>query len=184
MKIRQLTKKEQRVIVAEKIKNLINKQEISKKIAEIILSLEEYKYARNVMIYLSLADEVDTSIIVNDALNNKDTVCVPVTREDIHLIVINKKTTFVNGKYGVKEPESGLEVFDTELAIIPMVAFDKEGNRLGHGKGFFDRFLVGKKCFKIGVAFGVQEFEKLSISPNDVKMDMIVTEAGVVYSKK
>lgn len=182
MKIRQLTKKEQRVEVRDKVKELPNKPELSQIIMKNVMALEEYKYAKNIMVYLALPDEVDTGLLLKDALLNKDTVAVPVTREDIHLVVIDKNTKFVKGQFDVLEPESGLEITDTELAIIPMVAYDREGNRLGHGKGYYDRFLLGKKCFKIGVAFSVQGFEKLSISPTDIKMDMIVTEEGVIYN--
>lgn len=183
MKIRQQTKKEQRLIVAERLKNLKNKDELSKKIIQKVLSLDEYKYAKSVMVYLSLPDEVNTQALLKDALETKDLVCVPVTREEIHLITINAKTRFTKGPYNVLEPEGGNEVADVELAIIPMVAFDINCDRLGHGKGFFDKFLLGKKCFKVGIAFGIQEFEKLSVSQNDIKMDVVVTEKEIIYCK-
>lgn len=183
MKIRQQTKKEQRIIVETRVKNLENKEEFSRKITEKVLALDEYKYAKSVMVYLSLPDEVNTEILLKDALKNKDLVCVPVTREEIHLITVNSKSRFIKGPYNVLEPEGGIEIADVELAIIPMVAFDKNCDRLGHGKGFFDKFLLDKKCFKVGLAFSVQEFEKLSVSPTDIKMDIVVTEKEIFYCK-
>lgn len=185
MKIRQQTKKEQRLIVQDKINSLNFKQELSSQIVQKVISLDPYKKAKSIMVYLSLPNEVDTSSIVADALNNKDLVCVPITREEIHLVAINKDTRFVKGLYNVPEPDqAGYTLADVDVAIIPMVAFDKNCNRLGHGKGFFDKFLIGKKCFKIGLAFGIQEFEKLSVGPNDVKMDMIVTEKEIIYNNE
>lgn len=181
MKIRQQTKKQQRTIAYKRLQNLEFKQELEKKIAKSLLSCDEYLHAKSVMVYLSLPTEVNTDLIVKEAIKTKDLVCVPLTREEIHLISIDNSTRFVLGKFDVREPEDGIEVADVDVAIIPMVAYDKKCNRLGHGKGYFDRFLQNKRCYKIGIAFSCQEFDKLSVSATDIKMDMIINENEILY---
>jgi 5-formyltetrahydrofolate cyclo-ligase len=183
MKIRQQTKKEQREIVFKRLQNLEFKAEFENRIAKSLLSCDKYKFAKSVMVYMTLPNEVSTSLILKDALKQKSLVCVPVTKEEIHLIAIDKRTPFTLGKFNVPEPKKGIEIADVDVAIIPMVAYDRSCNRLGHGKGYFDKFLENKKCYKIGIAFSCQEFEKLSVSVNDIKMDMIITEKEIIYCK-
>ncbi|HOO22513.1 MAG TPA: 5-formyltetrahydrofolate cyclo-ligase [Clostridia bacterium] len=175
MKIRLQTKKEQREIARARVSGLSDKDVLSRRIAERVLSLEEYRRAESVMVYMSLPNEVDTRLILEDALKSKK-VFVPVTLDTLKLISIDKNTRFIKGAFGVSEPEKGEEAMDVDFAVIPMVAYDPYGNRLGHGKGYFDKFLTDKKCLKAGIAFSAQEFERLAVADYDVKMDIIVNE--------
>ncbi|NLL56182.1 MAG: 5-formyltetrahydrofolate cyclo-ligase [Clostridiales bacterium] len=184
MSFRQKVKILQRNIVNKRLQKLYLRQEYSNIIAKKILSLENYLQAKSIMVYLALPKEVDTKLILADAFNKKETICVPVTKEKLHLVKIDKETELKKGKFNVLEPGYGDEIDDVDIAIIPMVAFDAKCNRLGHGKGYFDKFLQDKKCFKIGIAFEKQKFFRLSIMPNDIKMDMVVTEKKIYYKDK
>ena len=89
---------------------------------------------------------------------------------------------FIN-KYGILEPcRSVIEIPDVLLA--PIVAFDKKKNRLGYGKGFYDRYLgrynkKNKKIITIGIAFSFQRYHKLPINKKDIKLDYILTDKGI-----
>jgi 5-formyltetrahydrofolate cyclo-ligase len=68
-----------------------------------------------------------------------------------------------------------------DLLVVPGIAFDKKGYRLGYGKGYYDRFLSGRKIFSIGLAFSFQLINRLPHGKNDKRLDAIATEFGVLY---
>ncbi|CUH69075.1 5-formyltetrahydrofolate cyclo-ligase family protein [Thalassovita autumnalis] len=87
------------------------------------------------------------------------------------------------GPFGAQVPEKD-DYFDPEILIVPLVAFDRAGNRLGYGGGFYDRTLEGLRqrggCLAIGFAYGAQEAAELPLEPTDQPLDMIVTEAEIL----
>ena len=89
----------------------------------------------------------------------------------------------VDGPFGASVPALGEEIVP-EIVIVPLVAFDRQGGRLGYGGGFYDRTLEGLRArgpvLAIGFAFGAQEAEGLPLEPTDQPLDMIVTEKDVL----
>lgn len=87
------------------------------------------------------------------------------------------------GPFGAQVPEKD-DYFEPEILIVPLVAFDRAGNRLGYGGGFYDRTLEGLRqrggCLAIGFAYGAQEAAELPLEPTDQPLDMIVTEAEIL----
>lgn len=87
------------------------------------------------------------------------------------------------GPFGAQVPEKD-DYFDPEILIVPLVAFDRAGNRLGYGGGFYDRTLEGLRqrggCLAIGFAYSAQEAAELPLEPTDQPLDMIVTEAEIL----
>lgn len=167
--------KEVRKYIHACLKMMTNKESASKKIFETLASLDMYKKAQTVLCYISLENEVDTAFIIENALKSQKTVGVPVTKDIIKFIKIDKSTVYQRGAFGIKEPISGEEIRDFDLIIVPMVAFDKDCNRLGHGKGYYDRYLADKKSYKIGIAFAEQE-TNFAVHPHDIPMDMVITQ--------
>ena len=89
---------------------------------------------------------------------------------------------YVN-KFGILEPSKSKK-FDPDVILVPMLAFDDKRNRLGYGKGFYDRYLAKniksyKKILTVGVAFSFQKYHKLPVNSNDIKLDYILTEKGI-----
>ena len=97
--------------------------------------------------------------------------------------LLTENTRFIKNDYGIPEPVNGLEVpvSKIDVVFVPLLAYDKKGNRVGYGKGFYDRFL--KKCrpdvIKIGLSFFEPEEQIEDISLDDVKLDFCVTPYGV-----
>lgn len=91
--------------------------------------------------------------------------------------------TMIDGPFGAKVPERG-DWITPEIVIVPLVAFDREGGRLGYGGGFYDRTLEGLRAVKptlaIGFAYAAQEMDVLPLEPTDQPLDLIVTEQGVI----
>jgi len=90
---------------------------------------------------------------------------------------------FVN-KYGVLEPKKSIIKFP-DIILVPLLAFDRSKNRIGYGKGFYDRYLNNsiknnKKILSVGVAFSFQKYHKLPINKKDFRLDFIITEKGLV----
>lgn len=88
----------------------------------------------------------------------------------------------VPGVYGIPEPPEGAEVADPaeiDLIFAPGLAFDRRGNRVGHGAGYYDRYLAGYGGMVCGVCFAAQVVEDLSPAPHDVPVGALATEAGV-----
>jgi 5,10-methenyltetrahydrofolate synthetase len=91
---------------------------------------------------------------------------------------------FKTGKYGIEEPMGGkvVDIKDIQGLLVPGLAFDKTGTRLGRGKGYYDRVLKNAEGFLVGVCFGFQihEGSELPYESNDVKMDFLMSEQGLM----
>ncbi|NCA67119.1 MAG: 5-formyltetrahydrofolate cyclo-ligase, partial [Clostridia bacterium] len=121
--------------------------------------------------------------IIRCALNEGKTVCIPkVNGEHMQAFVIDRATVYSKNGWGIDEPVTDV-VFpakNIELSIIPLVGFDRRLNRLGRGKGFYDKFLSGLPCKKIALAYSIQEEESIVIEELDVRVDKIITEKEII----
>jgi 5-formyltetrahydrofolate cyclo-ligase len=143
-----------------------------------------------VLAYTSKELEVNTTPIIDALLKNKNPVAVPIIqKEDISLRLsyIRTRSVLVPSTFGVPEPignEIPAKPEDITTILLPMLGFDRTGARIGYGAGYYDRFLEKHPGLnKIGIAFACQEIERLPVDDNDIRMDCIITEDGVVYSK-
>ena len=149
-----------------------------------IVSLAEYKNAKNILCYASYNYEVDTFYLMKKILSDGKSLylprCITETRE-MEACRVKDLSELKIGAYGIKEPTGenvSKEILD--LIIVPMVAFDRQKTRLGYGGGYYDRFLPETKADKVGIAFSAQESEGLVKEPTDIPMDIIVTENEVI----
>lgn len=177
-----MDKKSARKIAKANISKLSapQKEWASGAIADAISGLEAFKRAHKVFIYLGTATEPDTQEIVGLALMAEKVVCVPRVRgEDMDAIAITPFTDFRTNKWGILEPVGSHKVDEIDLAIVPLVAYDGL-KRLGHGKGYYDRYLVAHDCYVIGLAFDCQKIDGLEADKNDIPLDCLVTERRIV----
>lgn len=160
----------------------------STKICLLLQKMPEFRRAECVMLYASFKSEVDTAEIIIACLKQGKKVAVPCSnREYITPCEIKKIDDLVPGYLGIPEPAKKLAVPVEELDIIilPVVAFDINGNRIGYGKGYYDKFLAEfnnkqRKIIKIGLAFECQKFDSIPCESHDQKLDYIITENGVI----
>lgn len=101
------------------------------------------------------------------------------TENEIKFVEITRNAKLKEGIFGIREPMSGSVQERLDLIIVPMVGFDENKNRLGHGKGYYDKALENSSAIKIGVAFEAQR-EEFECCEHDIKMDIIVTEDRVI----
>ncbi len=143
-----------------------------------IESMEQFKSANTVLAFWSLPDEIDTHDFVIKWAAEKRMVLPVVVGEELELRHY-KGVEYLekSSGFGIMEPKTG-ELVDTaeiDFAIIPGVAFDKRGNRLGRGKGFYDRTLPKLvNAVKVGVAYEFQLIDSVPVSDHDIPVDVVV----------
>jgi 5-formyltetrahydrofolate cyclo-ligase len=152
--------------------------------------LKLIKDGETVMAYTSKELEVNTVPLIDQLLKRGNPVIVPIIiKQDVSLRLsyLRDRSVLVQSTFGVPEPigsEIPARAGDVDTIILPMLGFDRKGGRIGYGAGYYDRFLARHPIpRKIGIAFGIQEMEKLPVDENDALMDYIITEEGIVYSK-
>jgi 5-formyltetrahydrofolate cyclo-ligase len=141
-----------------------------------------------VMVFTSKEKEVNTRPLIMALFEQGNPVVVPIiVQEDVSLRLsyLRDFSALVPSTFGVPEP-IGSEIpalpEDLDTIILPMLGFDRTGGRIGYGAGYYDRFLSqNRKLHKIGIAFACQEFKNLPVDENDIRMDCIITEDGMVY---
>jgi 5-formyltetrahydrofolate cyclo-ligase len=167
----------------------ISEDEITKKSARICAYLLELIDGCDpVMAYVSKPPEVDTHPFIRDLLREGRRVVVPIIEKEtrtLRLSYLRDTTLLVKSTFHVPEPignEIPAQASDIQTVIIPLLAFDRRGNRLGYGAGYYDRFLAQNPGVKkIGVAFSCQETDSVPRDENDVRIDIVVTEDEVIH---
>jgi 5-formyltetrahydrofolate cyclo-ligase len=153
-------------------------------------SLSIYKKAKLIMVYFPLKGEVDILEMVRRDLGLKR-FCFPVVdlkKKNLEVFEIKSlEGDFVPGAYGISEPDTRkskkVDAKEVDLVVVPALAFDRSLNRLGRGKGYYDRFLktLNPLCKKVGIAFEFQILENLPIHPPmDEKVDVVVSETFTI----
>ncbi len=154
---------------------------MSQPINEALLAHPRLMSAHTILLYASLADEVNTHELINTLLQQGKTLLLPVVVDD-HTMKICRYTHDTNvghGSFGIMEPqaEAFTDYEQIDLILVPGMAFDRHGHRLGRGKGYYDRFLSqAKDCYKIGVCFPFQVVDEVPTDEHDVRMDEIITQ--------
>lgn len=144
----------------------------------------EFQRARSVLAFVSMAGEVDTHELIRAGLREGRRVCVPwfdrQRREYATVEIRDFDRDLVPGHYGILEPrEKRTEDRPCEVALVPGLAFDAKGHRLGRGKGYYDKLLAGYRGTKLALTFEVQVVACVPVWATDVAMDVVVTDQRV-----
>ena len=157
-------------------RNALTQREIACKSKAIVQRLEPYLKG-TIALYRSYGNEV----CIDDV--HLKSYGLPVVLHDTYMCfrMWHKGCKMKKGAYGIQEPIEGKVLLADELDVIvvPIVAFDEHLYRLGHGKGYYDRYLKQCRALKIGVAYDCQQVEKVPIEPHDVCLDMIIKETCI-----
>lgn len=153
-------------------------------ISDNLYSLEAFKLSKSIALYSPILNEVRTESIFNKAIQSEKEVYFPrVNGSSLDFHRIDRLEQLKAGKFGVLEPEAHLYKAKTEdinLYVLPALAFDKYGNRLGYGKGYYDRTLANISVgMKVGLSYDLQILDSVPVDENDRKVGIIVTELGV-----
>ena len=166
-------------------RNMLGKQEISelgKRAQEHLISSHEFKSAKVVAAYCALGSEVKTDLIITQARMLGKKITLPrIEGKNMTFYALSSTEGLVKGKLGAMEPLPKVPVQRIDMLVVPGIAFDKMGYRLGYGKGYYDKFLANEKAFSIGLAYSFQVLEHLPSEEHDQELDAISTEEGIIY---
>lgn len=180
-------KKELRSYIKTKRKSVENKAEKDSLVAQNLLSLDEIKKADTILCYISIDDEICTDEIVRVLLDSGKSVGAPYCVDNNGNMDFYYITDFDDLRiqsFGVREPviEKCKKVtsFDNTIIILPGLCFDPNGNRLGYGKGYYDRFLQIHSLISVGLCYNSLIVKKVPTDMYDKKADIIVTENDII----
>ena len=176
------SKEDIRKTIVQKKKLLSNDEKLqaAELVFKQLFQLEQWEKAHRVLSYHSLPDELQTIQFLDKMISKE--LYLPKVDGELLRIVTYDKTCLKSGAYNIMEPDvdSYFPVEKIELIIVPGVAFDKQKNRLGRGKGYYDRLLSNTNALKIGICYDFQLVEEIPTNPHDIKMDMIITPNCVI----
>ena len=171
--------------------SLNERKEKSNAIWELLKREEVFQRAQNVLVYMDYRSEVMTTGLVEELLENPNKmVFVPkVEGMDIHFYEIHTMDELKEGYQGIREPDTNsIKRFNVHMAeeglsliLVPGAVFDRAMGRMGYGKGFYDRYLASMPgLFKAALSFSCQITNHVPSAAHDIRMDMIITENGII----
>lgn len=161
------------------------KMQAAERVFDRLEKSEPFIKANHILLYHSLPDELFTHSFLQK-WGSKKQLYLPRVKGDELEILPYMPERLSTGAFQIEEPE-GEETVNPEvleLIVVPGVAFDKRGGRIGRGKGYYDRLLAGTKAVKIAVAYHFQMLEEIPVEPHDVPMDMVITDKALYISGK
>ena len=145
-----------------------------------------YKNKTNISLYYPSNFEVNVLKILDIDFFKKFKFSLPVIKknQEMHFCRWQKEDILLLNQYGIPEPRTS-QIINPKVILIPLLAFDINKNRVGYGKGYYDRFLNAnilrqKKFLTVGIAFSFQKHQKLPVNNKDFKLDYIITEKGIL----
>lgn len=164
------------------------KKKLDEKIINKFMSLATYRYAHTLLLYYPVKNEIDVIPIIENALASGKRVALPRCEAKgsvMYYHYINSLDDLVDGRFGIKEPREDAELFDREnlggpcAVIIPALAYDRSGYRLGYGKGFYDRYFSSPGISTVGLIYSDFLAAKLPHGRYDIAVDLLVSEKEV-----
>lgn len=153
----------------------------SARIQKQLFSFDKYVKAKTVMLYVSAFNEPSTIEIIKDAIDRRKRVVLPVSdtaTETIVLSYLDSLDDLEKGAYGILEPRvvKPADASEIDFILVPGLAFDKNGNRMGFGKGYYDKLLCKTGAEKTALCYEFQLFDEIPADEYDIPMNTIITE--------
>ncbi|MFZ3091494.1 MAG: 5-formyltetrahydrofolate cyclo-ligase [Nitrospirota bacterium] len=191
MDIKEKKKKLRKEIIARRDSlSDLERDAASKRIRESLFGLSEFKNAKSVHFFISFGSEVITTGMIRDAIKMGKKVVVPFIDRDKKMLRLSELRDFdkelESGYWGIQEPKKEcmreVVIDDVELMVMPGVAFDGKGHRLGYGMAFYDKLIAGRKVTMplVAITFDMQVVDDVPVAGHDVLIDKIVTEKRVI----
>lgn len=156
-----------------------------------LIKLQSLMSYDTILFYAALKDEADIDLSVKAALSCGKKVALPVCIDNngkMQYYYIRSFDDLKIASFGVREPDikacKPVKSFDNAICIVPAIAFDKAGHRIGYGKGYYDRFLCNFNGVSIGVAYDECVTDSLPYDKYDIPVDYLVTQSGVFVTEQ
>ena len=184
-----MTKKELRAQIRQRNRELLtaeSREVWSLAIVERIRGLDLFKKAKRIGLYHALPDEPDLADLLKEYAQVKELFIPRVEGDNIAFYAYTGEADLdAAGAYGIAEPtadaDTAVDPSSLDLLLVPGVAFDRKGSRMGRGKGYYDRFLPATQARLIGITFSYRLLEDLPTDPWDRPMDGVVAESEMLF---
>lgn len=169
-------------------KTLLSEQEKREAARAAFAILEKHAafvMANNILMYHSLPDELSTLEFIDKWSATKRFFLPRVNGVNLDILPYDRSRLSL-GAFQIEEPQGDdvADISEIEMVVVPAVAYDRKGNRVGRGKGYYDRLLASTKATKVGVAYDFQLVDEIDAEPHDVKVDIIITNGGITTIRK
>lgn len=166
-------------------KSLLERDEIvgaATKVFQQLENLAAFAVSNRILIYNSLPDELSTRSFIDRWASRKQFFLPRVNGIDLDILPYDRTRMHV-GAFRIEEPTGdNIASPDTmDLVIVPAVAYDRSGNRIGRGKGYYDRLLRLTNAMRVGVAYDFQIFDDIEPEPHDIPVDIVITETAIYH---
>ncbi len=154
----------------------------SEKIVSKLMKTKIISEAKSIGCYYSIGSEVQTVDLITRLLDEKKSVSLPViSNSAMSFRIIEDILKLEKNEFDIPEPKDNAIIQEKhDVILIPCVGLDNEGNRIGYGQGFYDKYLEGDNAIKIALSYSKQIVKSIPVSDNDIKMDWIITEKDVI----
>lgn len=182
-------KKRVRELLAQK-RRLLSKEDIAEQSSKVVAAVEQmpsFQSAKTVLIYYPTHNEVDLLSLIKRYKKEKTFLFPVVHRKTMTACPYEGNAKMHRGKFNIPEPTTEPYVGDIDLILVPGVGFDKRGNRLGRGGGYYDKFItrLGRKTLLVGVGYDFQLEEEVPANRWDKRLDYVVTPSnGTIKTKR
>ena len=174
------------------MRRVLSKQEqdaAAKSVHDHLAAFDAYRTSRVVMAYMACRGELSLEPVIRDVLARGKTLVLPRCEADGIMTArrICAMSDLVPGAYGLLEPDGACEAIapaKIDLILVPGVAFDRMGRRLGQGAGYYDRFLPGTQALCAGVCHDFALLENVPSQAHDIPMDFVITPGGIISPGK
>lgn len=177
-----MSKEDIRRQVAARKSLLTNQERIeaARKVFDFVEKTAAFILSDRILMYNSLDDELSTREFIDRWAERKSFFLPRVNGVNLDILPYHKNRMHL-GAFHIEEPDGDdiVDVGEIELVIVPAIAYDRRGNRVGRGKGFYDRLLANTSAITIGVAYECQIFDDVDTDPHDVPVHYVVTEKGI-----
>ena len=170
-------------------KSLLTAAEKRNAAAEVFARLENnaaFILARNILLYHSLPDELSTLDFIGRWHNRKRFFLHRVNGVNLDILPY-EESRLALGAFHIEEPQGDniVDISEIEMIVVPGIAFDAKGNRVGRGKGYYDRLLAQSKAVKVGVGYDFQFVDEgIDTEPHDIKVDIVITQSRTIRARK
>lgn len=184
-------KNELRKELKKKRKEIDKKNDKDAFIRENLICSDFYLETNTILLYAALDDEINVDECIEDALMLGKQVALPVCTNDkgeMKFYYINSMKDLNAGFFGVREPDISkckeVTNYSNAICIVPAIAYDKHGYRLGYGKGYYDRFLKKNNLLSVGLCYNELIEDELPIGEYDIPVKYIITENGFIAAEQ
>lgn len=173
--------------IRRKIKSLrlmLSDEEKESAAEEVFAQLEKtaaFLMADHILMYNSLADELPTRSFLRKWNGRKHFYLPRVNGVNLDILPYDR-TRLELGSFHIEEPtgDDTVDPSTLEMIVVPAVAYDRKGNRMGRGKGFYDRLLADTRATKVGVGYEFQVFDQIPVESHDIPMDLVITQSSYI----